>query len=32
MVLNNLHPADDEFKTPIEIKFIRHAKQTYDKD
>ena len=28
----NLHPADDEFKTPIEIKFIRHVAQTYDKD
>lgn len=31
-VLNDLHPMEDEFKTPLDIKFIRHAKQTYDKD
>ena len=30
--LNDLHPADDELKTPLDIKFIRHSKQTYDKD
>lgn len=30
--LNNLHPQDDPQKTALPIKFIRHAKQTYDKD
>ena len=30
--LNNLHPEDDLQKTALPIKFIRHAKQTYDKD
>ena len=30
--LNNLHPEDDPQKTALPIKFIRHAKQTYDKD
>lgn len=30
--LNNLHPQDDPEKTPLPIKFIRHQKQTYDKD
>lgn len=30
--LNNLHPEDDMEKTALNIKFIRHAKQTYDKD
>lgn len=30
--LNNLHPADDPRKTALPIKFIRHSKQTYDKD
>ena len=30
--LNNLHPEDDPYKTPLAIKFIRSAKQTYDKD
>ena len=30
--LDDLHPDIDEFKTPLDIKFIRHAKQTYDKD
>lgn len=30
--LNNLHPEDDPCKTLLPIKFIRHAKQTYDKD
>ena len=24
--LNNLHPEDDPYKTPLAIKFIRHAK------
>lgn len=31
-VLNDLHPEDDEYKIPLEIKFIRHQVQTYDKD
>ena len=30
--LNDLHPYDDIQKTPLNIKFIRHSKQTYDKD
>lgn len=30
--LNNLHPEYDPYKTALPIKFIRHAKQTYDKD
>lgn len=30
--LNNLNPEKDEQKTPLKIKFIRHSKQTYDKD
>ena len=30
--LDDLHPDSDEFKTPLDIKFIRHSKQTYDKD
>lgn len=30
--LFDLHPQDDPQKTPMEIKFIRHASQTYDKD
>lgn len=30
--LNNLHPEDDPQKTALSIKFIRHQKQTYDKD
>ena len=30
--LNDLHPEDDPYKIPIEIKFIRHASQTYQKD
>lgn len=30
--LTNLNPESDEQKTPLEIKFIRHSKQTYDKD
>ena len=30
--LNNLHPEEDDSKTPLDIKFIRHATQTYDKD
>ena len=30
--LNNLHPENDPQKTPLSIKFIRHTKQTYDKD
>ena len=30
--LNDLHPYDDIQKTPLNIKFIRHTKQTYDKD
>ena len=30
--LNNLNPVDDDYKTPLDIKFIRHSKQTYDKD
>lgn len=30
--LNDLHPKDDKYKTSLDIKFIRHAKQTYDKD
>ena len=30
--LNDLHPYDDEQKVPLKIKFIRHSKQTYDKD
>lgn len=30
--LDDLHPDIDDFKTPLDIKFIRHSKQTYDKD
>lgn len=30
--LNNLHPEDDPQKIALPIKFIRHSKQTYDKD
>ena len=30
--LSDLHPYDDIQKTPLNIKFIRHSKQTYDKD
>lgn len=30
--LDDLHPDIDNYKTPLDIKFIRHAKQTYDKD
>ena len=30
--LDDLHPEDDDYKTPLDIKFIRHAVQTYDKD
>ena len=30
--LSDLHPVDDPYKVPLQIKFIRHAKQTYDKD
>ena len=30
--LNDLHSVDDVLKTPLDIKFIRHSKQTYDKD
>lgn len=30
--LYDLHPEDDVNKTPILIKFIRHAGQTYNKD
>ena len=30
--LDDLHPQDDGEKTALPIKFIRHAKQTYDKD
>ena len=30
--LNDLHPQEDEQKTALPIKFIRHQKQTYDKD
>ena len=30
--LDNLNPTNDECKTPLNIKFIRHSKQTYDKD
>lgn len=30
--LNDLHPEEDENKIPIDIKFIRHASQTYSKD
>lgn len=30
--LEDLHPEDDDFKTPLDIKFIRHQQQTYDKD
>lgn len=30
--LNDLHPEEDEQKTVLPIKFIRHASQTYDKD
>ena len=32
LMLNDLHPAEDPQKTALPIKFIRHAKQTYDKD
>ena len=28
----DLHPDEDSNKTPIEIKFIRHVSQTYNKD
>ena len=30
--LDNLHPDEDDYKTQLDIKFIRHSKQTYDKD
>ena len=30
--LNDLHPQDDNCKTSLAIKFIRHSSQTYDKD
>lgn len=30
--LDDLHPENDPQKTALEIKFIRHQKQTYDKD
>ena len=30
--LNDLHPQDDENKTAITIKFIRHSSQAYSKD
>lgn len=30
--LDDLHPDIDEFKTSLDIKFIRHQSQTYDKD
>lgn len=30
--LSDLHPADDPMKTPLDIKFIRHQSQTYNKD
>lgn len=30
--LNDLHPDQDPYKIPIEIKFIRHGSQTYQKD
>ena len=30
--LYDLHPENDLQKTPIDIKFIRHASQTYNKD
>ena len=30
--LDDLHPEEDLNKIPIEIKFIRHASQTYNKD
>ena len=30
--LNDLHPADDDCKIPIDIKYIRHGSQTYSKD
>lgn len=32
LVLNNLHPQDDPYKIPIDIKFIRHGTQTYKQD
>ena len=30
--LDDLHPEDDGCKIPLDIKFIRHVAQTYDKD
>ena len=30
--LNDLHPEDDRYKIPLDIKFIRHEKQSYQKD
>ena len=30
--LDDLHPENDDYKVPLDIKFIRHAVQTYDKD
>jgi hypothetical protein len=30
--LDDLHPMDDKNKIPIDIKFIRHESQTYQKD
>lgn len=30
--LNDLHPDQDPYKIPIDIKFIRHASQTYSQD
>lgn len=32
LFLNDLHPDQDPYKIPIDIKFIRHASQTYQKD
>lgn len=32
LFLNDLHPQNDPYKIPIEIKFIRHGSQTYKQD
>ena len=32
LILDDLHPEDDIQKIPLDIKFIRHQSQTYDKD
>lgn len=32
LLLEDLHPDDDDCKNPLDIKFIRHVAQTYDKD